>query len=518
MKTLSLSLGHDSSVCLYDHKSTFQYVKLERVLNLKHAMNNETGNPVLNESYIKQLKLDLKEIENSVNILGPLQKTKHINNNNLYKEINYKNIKNIDSKRNFLLDHHYAHILSCFPLIDNFEKFKWGVCIDGHGNNNSTSTFLKNPFDYKKASIHSRLLDEDLKSSFGRAFSVMGKKMELKGAFLDRAGKLMGAQSYGKVNFNYIKSLNLDEIKSRFCDFTLNLIKEQDFVFELENDNFRNFLATWHKIAEICIIKLFKENIKNKNEPIVYSGGVVQNTVINEALMNEYNNIIFVPHCYDGGVTLGGIYFICNFLNLNLPKIDQFPYLQNDEILEKPSEKTIKLIAKFLSKGLIIGWHQGKGEIGPRALGNRSILMNPAIENGKEILNSKVKHREYWRPYAASVLEEFAQEWFELRGDSPFMMRAIMTKKEKQDIIKSVVHVDGTSRIQTVSKLNNEYFYNLISEFNKITKIPMLLNTSLNDGGFPISGSRQVSEEIFRNTQLDVLVVGNRIYYKKNLL
>jgi carbamoyltransferase len=168
----------------------------------------------------------------------------------------------------------------------------------------------------------------------------------------------------------------------------------------------------------------------------------------------------------------------------------------------------IKKIANMLADGKIIGWHQGRGEIGPRALGNRSILMNPTIKNGKNILNEKVKHREPWRPYAASVLSELANEWFYIEEDSPYMMRAVKVREEKANLVPAIVHCDRTCRIQTVSKLNNELFYSLINEFYKITNIPLLLNTSLNVAGKPIVGCASDSLEIFKNSELDAIVIG----------
>jgi carbamoyltransferase len=165
----------------------------------------------------------------------------------------------------------------------------------------------------------------------------------------------------------------------------------------------------------------------------------------------------------------------------------------------------------MLADGKIVGWHQGRGEIGPRALGNRSILMNPAIPDGKAILNEKVKHREPWRPYAASVLEEYASDWFGTDTPSPYMMRAIPVRDEKKSIIPAVTHEDGTCRIQTVTSEQNPAFYDLISEFHKLTGIPMLLNTSLNVGGKPISGHPDRSIALLRSSEMDALCTGDNI-------
>ena len=159
----------------------------------------------------------------------------------------------------------------------------------------------------------------------------------------------------------------------------------------------------------------------------------------------------------------------------------------------------------------IVGWYQGNGEIGSRALGNRSILMNPSIKNGKEVLNQKVKHREWFRPFGASILKEEVSNYFNWNEESPYMLY-VMDIIDKESF-SSITHVDKTCRIQTVSK-NLEYYYSLINEFKNLSGIPMLLNTSLNNGGKPISGSINDAFNLFSTTDIDILVVGDDIYEK----
>jgi len=131
--------------------------------------------------------------------------------------------------------------------------------------------------------------------------------------------------------------------------------------------------------------------------------------------------------------------------------------------------------------------YQGRSEAGPRALGNRSILFDPTVIDGKDIVN-KVKHREWFRPFAGSVMAEHAAEWFDFRSrtDSPFMMYAVNVLKDKQAMIPAITHVDGTCRIQTVTSEQNPHYYELISEFNKLKGVPILFNTSFNLAGDPL--------------------------------
>jgi len=167
-------------------------------------------------------------------------------------------------------------------------------------------------------------------------------------------------------------------------------------------------------------------------------------------------------------------------------------------------ETSYKLIAELIKDGNIVSIFQGRSENGPRALGNRSILFNPTIKNGKDIVN-KVKGREYFRPFAASVMKEYAHEWFDMKGlkESPNMMYAVDVKEDKKDLIPSVLHVDDTCRIQTVTKENNKHYYNLIEEFYNITGIPLLFNTSFNLAGDPLVETIDDALKVLNNSEME---------------
>ncbi len=158
----------------------------------------------------------------------------------------------------------------------------------------------------------------------------------------------------------------------------------------------------------------------------------------------------------------------------------------NDSRIEVASA-TYDDVARIIRDGNIVTIFQGKSEGGPRALGNRSILFDPTIKNGKDLIN-EVKHREFFRPFACSILKEKVHDWFDLAGmdDTPHMMYAVECKPGVEEKIPSVIHVDGTCRIQTVDKDHNEHYYNLISAFEKLSDTPILFNTSFNLGGQPL--------------------------------
>ena len=174
------------------------------------------------------------------------------------------------------------------------------------------------------------------------------------------------------------------------------------------------------------------------------------------------------------------------------------------------SNELLDLIAKHISNGLVVGYFSGKMEWGPRSLGNRSILADPRDSNIKETLNLKIKRRESFRPFAPSILKDLTNEWFEIDDDVPFMSKVFQIKKEKKPLIPAVTHVDGSGRLQTVSKNYNQNFYMLIKKFYEITGVPMVLNTSFNENE-PIVCKPEEAIECFLRTKMDILVLENFI-------
>ncbi|MED5275962.1 MAG: carbamoyltransferase C-terminal domain-containing protein, partial [Thermoproteota archaeon] len=171
------------------------------------------------------------------------------------------------------------------------------------------------------------------------------------------------------------------------------------------------------------------------------------------------------------------------------------------------TQSLLEKTAKKISDGNIVGWYQGKMEWGPRALGNRSILADPRNSTMKDILNEKIKHRESFRPFAPSVLEEFSSDYFEIDIPSPYML--MVAKVKQPEKIPAVTHIDGTARLQTVSKESNPLYYELINQFYKITEIPIIINTSMNVMGEPIVNTPSDAYNMILKTDMDYLVLGN---------
>ena len=189
---------------------------------------------------------------------------------------------------------------------------------------------------------------------------------------------------------------------------------------------------------------------------------------------------------------------IKSFLDTN--KID-YKYLEANSLLQT--------VAKLIVEGNVVGWYQGKMEWGPRALGNRSIIADPRNVKMKDILNEKIKHRESFRPFAPCILEEYTSEYFDVDVSSPYMLLVAPVKKPEK--IPAVTHVDGTSRLQTVSKDINLLFYNLITEFYKLTGVPVLVNTSMNVRGEPIVDTPEQAYNMIVKTDMDYIVMGDYI-------
>jgi len=181
------------------------------------------------------------------------------------------------------------------------------------------------------------------------------------------------------------------------------------------------------------------------------------------------------------------------------------------------SEDICRDTAKLLAEQRVIGWFQGGSEFGPRALGNRSLLADPRKADMKDILNSRVKHRQPFRPFAPIVLAERAKEIFEGEEDSPFMLIAKPVRPEWRDRIPAVVHVDGSARVQTVSQDTNPRLYRLLKEFEALTGVPVLINTSFNVKGEPIVETPKDAVVCFLTTGIDNLVLHDTLISKNAL-
>ena len=337
------------------------------------------------------------------------------------------------------------------------------------------------------------------------------------------AGKTMGLAPYGTedenipdffVNgkgnknlliANYPGGAKIDENTNPYLKRFIDP-KEWHNDFSLVTEQAKNLAYKVQKDTEEQLFKLIQKAVDITGETnVVISGGFGLNCVANYKILKKFPelNIFVDPIAHDGGTAIGLAKYAWHvYANDNeirplksLYLSLQPDYTQLDRIQElapqlKFSDTSAKDIAELIELGNIVALFQGAAEGGPRALGNRSILFDPRRHDGKDIVN-EVKHREWFRPFAGSVLVEHAAEWFDMASllESPFMMYAVDVLPEKVDIIPAVTHVDNTCRVQTVSPENNSKYYELISAFNDLTGVPVLFNTSFNLAGQPLVDS-----------------------------
>jgi len=263
-------------------------------------------------------------------------------------------------------------------------------------------------------------------------------------------------------------------------------------------------------------------------------GGVALNCVANGKIVREagYDNVWIQPAAGDDGIAIGCAYyghlaiqnkprnFVMHHAFLGAPYNDQEAEAAADKLLVRcetfngPRQSICAETAKVLADEKVVGWFQGRSEFGPRALGNRSILADPRNPAMKDVLNARVKFRQAFRPFAPIVLAERASEIFEGDEDSPFMLLAKRVRPEWKDKIPAIVHVDGTARVQTVRREHNERLYLLLKEFEKITGVPVLLNTSFNIRGEPIVETPADAMKCFLSTGIDYLALHDMLIAK----
>jgi carbamoyltransferase len=336
------------------------------------------------------------------------------------------------------------------------------------------------------------------------------------------AGKTMGLFPYGEPNDKIPKlfdntgtydSSNRNLIIPRYPNGAIvncNLFEyltdanSQDLT-ELQNRRDLAYACQTQTQEQVLQLILKAVEISGKTN-VVLSGGYGLNCVANYFYLDKLNEsgikLYVEPISNDAGTAIGAAMMIHRSINndSNIVEFTDNLYLgfektySNDEIeiacavfdAELKDTDNLEIVDLLRNKN-IVAVFQGRSENGPRALGNRSILFDPTIEDGKDFVNN-IKHREYFRPFAGTILKEHAHEWFDLRGldESPSMMYAVNCKPGVAEKIPSVIHVDGTCRIQTVTEKQNKHFYDLISEFYKATGTPILFNTSFNLGGDPL--------------------------------
>ena len=368
--------------------------------------------------------------------------------------------------------------------------------------------------------------------------------------------KLMGLSAYGKPKYYDLIMENLVDVKNdgsihlnmKYFSFTYDKVmtnqkfsdlfgiparKEDSKAEQIHYD----IAASAQLVLEDILLKMVNHvHKKTGMVNLCFGGGVALNGVANYRILKDgpFENLHIPPSPGDGGSAVGCAQYLyyCHDKNKrmmedNVERIKNNifvgPSHSNDEIksfldINKidykflETDSLLQTVAELIVEGNVVGWYQGKMEWGPRALGNRSIIADPRNVKMKDILNEKIKHRESFRPFAPCILEEYTSEYFDVDVSSPYMLLVAPVKKPEK--IPAVTHVDGTARLQTVSKDINLLFYNLITEFYKITGVPVLINTSMNVRGEPIVDTPEQAYNMIVKTDMDYIVMGDYIIKK----
>jgi len=371
--------------------------------------------------------------------------------------------------------------------------------------------------------------------------------------------KLMGLSAYGKPKYydlilNEILDVKNDgslHLNLKYFAFTYDKVMTNQKFAELfgiprREENVKaeqihyDIAASAQKVLEDIMLKMVNHvHKKTGMKNLCLGGGVALNGVANYRILKEgpFESVHIPPSPGDGGSAIGCaqyLYYIHKkqrriIVQDHAKRIQENVYVgpsfSNDEIksfLEENNidyeyltrEQLLQTTAKLISEQNVVGWYQGKIEWGPRALGNRSILADPRDSKMKDILNEKIKHRELFRPFAPSILEEYASEYFDLTIPSPYML--FVAKVKKPDKIPAVTHVDGTGRLQTVSREANPLYYDLINDFYKITGVPVVVNTSMNVRGEPIVNTPEQAYAMIIKTEMDYIMMGNYMIQRRD--
>ena len=465
--------------------------------------------------------------------------------------------------------------------IRNYLKgFSGTIIFPEHHMSHAAHTFFTSPFD-EAAILSVDGVGEWTTSSFGKAYGTTIELTHdirwphsvglFYSAFTYFLGfkvnegeyKLMGLSAYGKPKYYDLICDKLIDIKN---DGSIHLNMEY-FAFTYDkvmtNQNFSELFgipprkedskaeqihydiaASVQLVLEDILLKMADHVYKKTGmKNLCFGGGVALNGVANNRILNDgpFENLHIPPSPGDGGSAVGCAQYsyFCYTKNKReiMPNAERIknniyvgPSYSNDEIklfLDKnaiqykflETNSLLETTAKLISEQNVVGWFQGKMEWGPRALGNRSILADPRTKEMKDILNEKIKHRESFRPFAPSILEEFTSDYFEFASGRfseilPYML--LVARVKKPDKIPAVTHVDGTGRLQTVSRNINPLYYDLINKFFKITNVPVVVNTSMNVRGEPIVNTPQHALNMLTKTDMDYLVIGNYIIQRQD--
>lgn len=550
--------GHDASACLLKNDKLIAFIEEERLIRKKHSYDVLPHNSIafcLQKAEISVEDIDYLAISWNFPYHYKIRKMDwNFDKNKLINIIFPKDIFNYNkSPKIKFINHHLSHASSAFRC--SGLKNALILVIDGQGEEFSTTLWHgnRNKIKFQKG--------WGINNSLGYFYEAAS---DFIGLGSSEPGKLMGLAAYGdptyfgnffrktkkgydspltKINLKYIdeeeivnkkwkkffnKKIGKENIKKfKFYNSLGSILKEPQFF----NYKMRNLAASAQNTIEDIIMHLVRLGIKETcSKNLCIAGGVGLNCVLNGKILRHklVDKIYVQPAAHDAGCSLGAAMELYSSLGYksktNLKHVYYGLEFSNETIKDFLKKYRLNfdyyddisgISAELLAKDKLLGCFQGKMEFGPRALGNRSILANPSNPKMKNIINKKVKHREWFRPFAPTILDDKKKEYIENASYSPFMLFAFPIKKEKQKEVPSITHIDGTTRPQTLTKNLNPLFYSIIKNFESETSIPLLLNTSFNVRGEPIVCTPNDAIKTFYSSGLDYLIIGNYLVKKK---
>ncbi|HZV69771.1 MAG TPA: carbamoyltransferase C-terminal domain-containing protein [Saprospiraceae bacterium] len=460
-----------------------------------------------------------------------------------------KNDKEEIAKKINYVEHHRAHLASAF-FASPFEEAAL-LSIDGSGD--FTTTMLGQgkasvmhihdsiDFPHSIGIFYSAFTQFLGFPHYGDEYKIMGLAPYGKPIFVDQIKQIVRLRNNGlfQLDLSYFRATrgniisygddHIPVVDKLYSQKLVDAIGPQRNSKEPLTQFHMDVAASVQKFTEEIIFHLLNGLYeKTKLNAVCIAGGVAQNSVANGKIKkNTPFTKVYIPSAgHDAGIAMGSALYVYNQVlqNKRMPAIwsaytgSQFSNEQIQSMLNSENihythyadEELFEIVSARLVNGGVIGWFNGRAEFGPRALGARSILADPRRKDAKELLNSKVKRRESFRPFAPSILKEYVGEYFEIIDDVPFMEKVFPVKKEKQELIPSVTHVDGTGRLQTVDENTNPRYYGLIRRFYEKTGVPILLNTSFNENE-PIVNTPKEALDCFLRTHMDMLVLENYV-------
>jgi carbamoyltransferase len=529
-------IGHDPGFTVIEHGKIIDILELERIngdrFGLKWPLS---GGKVVNfkkhiKTYIDKTSFFWENYSSKIQSVA----TPGLYRKKVYDKIHHQYIEylikylNSKFKTNISTDisetgHHMSHAaLACFTSPFNYSII---ASIDGQGNDGYFNIYEQKNNELKQIKKYQLML--------GQAYQANAKIINDQFGHPQAApGKLMGLSSYGVYKKEYykkarkfiIKFSTNKKFKKKFTNPRIKIKTKYNGVNDKNSQNWMNsFQSAWTDI----ILEILKKHV-DPNTNLCLTGGCALNGITNYQIYNQITKNIYIPpNPGDCGAYCGAALYRFYVLEKNKynPILFQTPFLgipvtdQNE--LEKYNNRSdykgkinIEELCTILRMKKIIGIIHGKSEIGPRALGNRSILCDCSSPEMRDIINNKVKFREWYRPFAPIVRKEDASKYFNFDGDSYYMSYVVPVREQFRDEIPAVCHIDGTARLQTVTKQSNSFLYCLLTKYAEKYKTGVLLNTSFNIKGQAILSSFKDAFFVLDNTELDGLYTNGHLWLK----